>query len=615
MAGTRLNQLVTVRGRFHRSVSLTRDWERGRDLSEYIATPAVQGIAEQILSEIREPAGTRAWSITGPYGTGKSAFALFLADLLCSSKASHPVGQELQSAHLKRRQRMLPILLQAERGPLLPALADRLAEELKPVAPRLSTKARRLAASSEPTGDEISRLLLDAAEQTRKKGMAGLVIIVDEFGKFLEYAANDPARVDVFSLQQIAEAAARSEIPILFITILHTGFADYLSHGDEVRRAEWQKVQGRFRDIPFQLPAEQLLGLVAHALETKFTNGVGEAYQKRLDRILGSKELKEALARGSFSELVAGCLPLHPVTSLVLWSLFRSKIAQNERSLFAFLSSHEPHGFQDFLIRSTASTKEAPLYGLPELYDYVASALGLAAFTGSDSRKWALISHALDRIPASAPKVARDIVKSIGLLLQYGVTEGVRPTERLLRLILESRPGFREALDTLKQESIIFFRRHSNSYGIWEGSDLDLNALFDQARSRIAQEPVEERLRRAVDVRPVVARAHYIQSGTLRFFDVQIAAPTDRSIGRALKSGSQADGHLLYLVDNRPISAEQAKKISDQISKEHIALVAVPRRHDQLMYALDELECWQWVQDHVTELEGDPSRAKRFRRV
>ena len=79
MAATRLDQLVTVRGRFHRSVSLARDWQGARDLSEYIVTPAVRSIAEQILTELGQRAGSRAWSLTGPYGTGKSAFALFLA--------------------------------------------------------------------------------------------------------------------------------------------------------------------------------------------------------------------------------------------------------------------------------------------------------------------------------------------------------------------------------------------------------------------------------------------------------------------------------------------------------------------------------------------------------
>ena len=47
-------------------------------------------------------------------------------------------------------------------------------------------------------------------------------------------------------------------------------------------------------------------------------------------------------------DCLAACYPLHPLTALVLGPLFR-QLAQNERSLFAFLASSEPFGFQDFL--------------------------------------------------------------------------------------------------------------------------------------------------------------------------------------------------------------------------------------------------------------------------
>ena len=70
---------------------------------------------------------------------------------------------------------------------------------------------------------------------------------------------------------------------------------------------------------------------------------------------------------------LAGCYPLHPLTALVLGPLFR-QLAQNERSLFAFLASTEPFGFQEFLHKNTT---KGGAYRLDLLYDYV-----LAAPTG-----------------------------------------------------------------------------------------------------------------------------------------------------------------------------------------------------------------------------------------
>ena len=85
-----LDQRVHVRGRFHRSVHLPHDWQTPHDSGDYLATPALLEFAGQILQELRRDGGARAWTLTGPYGTGKSAFALFLTGLLANAKPGHP---------------------------------------------------------------------------------------------------------------------------------------------------------------------------------------------------------------------------------------------------------------------------------------------------------------------------------------------------------------------------------------------------------------------------------------------------------------------------------------------------------------------------------------------
>src|SRR5438105_10487777 len=78
----RLSRLVHVRSRFTRSVSLPRDWERHDALDGYILTPSSRGILERLIAAVDGTSAARAWSLTGPYGSGKSAFALFAAHVL-----------------------------------------------------------------------------------------------------------------------------------------------------------------------------------------------------------------------------------------------------------------------------------------------------------------------------------------------------------------------------------------------------------------------------------------------------------------------------------------------------------------------------------------------------
>ena len=605
-SGTRgarpLTELVRVRGRFHRSVHLPRDWSAPHDPADYLATPALLEIAGQILGELGRSGGARAWTLTGPYGTGKSAFALFLTDLLATEQPEHPQARELCERYLGGSIPLCPLLVQAERAPLLPALLSTLLAS--GAANRtIAGKARRLLKASTTKGAACAELLAEAA--TASPG--GLVLIVDELGKYLEYAAREPGE-DIFLLQQIAETATRSEKPLLFIGVLHSGFGDYVAEGAGARRAEWQKVQGRFRDIPFSVPGEQFLDLMGRALETE----LGRAYERRLDRIAGGgSALHEAFERAGLRERLCACLPLHPVTALVLWPLFRSKVAQNERSLFAFLTSHEPYGFQEFLAQRTASARSAPLYGLPALYDYVSTALGMAALTGRDSRQWSLIGHALDRVPAAAPPLVRDLVKSIGLLSLYGDAVGLRPGQDVLCAVFDGTDAGEvdKALVLLESKSITVFRRHSKAFGLWEGSDVDLDAAFETGREQYGGEPLHRRLLRAGRPRPLVARAHYVKTGTLRFFEPRLAATDADSVDRALREPTHADGFVLFLVDaslDLKARDKRAREISQALKTSKPVLVAAPHATAQLGEALDELECWEWVNENLPELEGDP---------
>src|SRR5207249_905992 len=115
----------------------------------------------------------------------------------------------------------------------------------------------------------------------------------------------------------------------------------------------------------------QILRLMTHAIHHEGPEPERKALRKPARAIAqdvatlgvrcGSMEAAELQA------CLTACYPLHPLTALILGPLFR-QLAQNERSLFAFLASSEPFGFQEFL-RQTTLLDGA--YRLDHLYDYV----------------------------------------------------------------------------------------------------------------------------------------------------------------------------------------------------------------------------------------------------
>jgi hypothetical protein len=71
-------------------------------------------------------------------------------------------------------------------------------------------------------------------------------------------------------VKKSVEYASRSgESPVLTLGLLHQSFEEYGRHLDLLSRTEWSKIQGRFQDVAFLEPPEQVLRMVAAAIKWK----------------------------------------------------------------------------------------------------------------------------------------------------------------------------------------------------------------------------------------------------------------------------------------------------------------------------------------------------------
>ena len=237
-------------------------------------------------------------------------------------------------------------------------------------------------------------------------------------GKFLEYGANYPDRGDVFVLQDIAEAASRSARPFLVVTILHQSLDRYADHMSPSRRSEWAKVQGRFEDVAFEERTEQLLRILSHAIRIEGAEATRKKLRKRAHSLaaeLADSGLKVgSLSKTDLQDYLAACFPLHPLSALTVGPLFRH-LAQNERSLFAFLVSSEASGFQEYLRDTDVGSGNCGTYRLDQLLDYLIAALGPALVSQHRGRVWAVVEAALERL-RNAPDLELKLAKTIGLL-------------------------------------------------------------------------------------------------------------------------------------------------------------------------------------------------------
>ena len=76
--------------------------------------------------------------------------------------------------------------------------------------------------------------------------------------------------------------------------------------------------------------------------------------------------------------------------------------------------------------------------------------------------------------------------------------------------------------DNLCKKSIAVFRRHSSSYVLWGGSDIDIDKRIQECiQSKIADSNIAEMLNKLFPLRPKVAKRHLYKTGTLRYFNMR----------------------------------------------------------------------------------------------
>ncbi|MEK9878054.1 MAG: hypothetical protein VW684_15455, partial [Betaproteobacteria bacterium] len=73
---------LSVRRQLTRSVNIERDRESLEFTEFYVPTSRALRTIDQLIKVLEEGSRDRAWSLIGPYGSGKSSFALFLSRLL-----------------------------------------------------------------------------------------------------------------------------------------------------------------------------------------------------------------------------------------------------------------------------------------------------------------------------------------------------------------------------------------------------------------------------------------------------------------------------------------------------------------------------------------------------
>ena len=543
---------------FRRSTRLERDTNKA-GLEAYIPTPRGIELVGQLLDSLMS-SDYKAFSITGPYGSGKSSFAVFLTALFESShsEAYHAATKLLKAessslfGSLEEMRNLLGVTttgfvvirVTSQRAPLLNILREALTAVLGQLSQldHIQEKARTILEA-----DELEER--DIVEVIRLVCLHRPVLLcIDEFGKALEWFSEHKSRQgDLYVLQQLIEQSeSRKYKPFALVTLQHLAFDEYAADAAPLRQREWSKIQGRFRDFPFSDSSQTTGFLMTRCLQRLDV-------PHPIDANLAWDRAKKFQLVENLNLAIEHLAPLHPITAVLLPELC-SKYGQHERSLFRFLSSTDERSLQ-WLVQNDQLVDG---WVMPwHLYDYFLASAGSTSALPSLAQRWIEIQTRL-RDAVGLTEFELEILKTIGVFNLCSSSGVIRASRDLLSWALSSRAPKTYSLDAaiaqLASTGFMTYREQSDEFRIWRGSDFDLGEQVRLLMASHRHEPLDQLLSTTLTLEPLIATRHSQQRCVVRLFQ-QCFATTRSDLSSLSPQFNDPDGLLLWWLSDQ--SADQ----------------------------------------------------------
>lgn len=624
-----IKDALLVRSRYVRAVNIGRDLSDESALDGYLMTDSVRHALTRLAHGLLASSSQRAWRITGSYGSGKSAFGLFLSNLFL-----HPLTKRSAVGRLldeggpellplaKKLPRYEVIVLTGTRSDASIALARGLLAHIseRRSSPTQKQLVKRLNAfiSAREKGQKSPEAVLTLLSEVRGylasgvNAAEGLLLLVDEMGRWLEHAADPENDIDASFFQELAEQCGGrvQDIPMAVVGILHQRFEDYAAGRRDKRSGlEWAKVAERFEDITFAQTFESTARLLAQAMEAD-----ADAYKRAAIASRATELYTQAVKLGvvESSLLPAGLAdsgrlyPFHPMALASAVALFR-RFGQNERSTFSFLLASEPFALQDFISRRHLASDT--WYRAHDLCDWMLAQGSLRTLDEGRLKRWALLQEVLRGAPVYE-EVEVQCLKTVGLLNLLEPQSGIAITADFVAFAISDKvnaQNVQDAIAKLVQKSLLYVRPATQELCLWPQSSVDVASELARARKLT---PPLVRLGNLIDLlpspRPVVAHRHYLSTGTLRTAQVRLVEDL-KDVPGLVAAPLDGDGEIVvvpcYPDQDYRVVASKLQSLS--ASAPEGRLLALRRISEDDLEVADELAAWNRVDRECADLRVD----------
>ncbi len=214
--------------------------------------------------------------------------------------------------------------------------------------------------------DDVIKNYKDIAYKLNEYGYNGIFVVFDEFSKFID-ADIDGLTNELKVLQDLAEVVSRSgkNDQMHLCCITHKSLESYYRNKKEAIANAIRTVEGRFKEIRFNRSLNQNYEIISFAIGKKQNfNKIYNKFEDKNKQFYSDITSLELFDDVNSEILCKGCFPLNPLTTYSAINI-SEKIAQNERTLFTFISDSDSSSLASYIKNNNDG-----LMNVDKIYDY-----------------------------------------------------------------------------------------------------------------------------------------------------------------------------------------------------------------------------------------------------
>ena len=460
-------------------------------------------------------------------------------------------------------------------------------------------------------GFDVVELYESTARSLKAKGYTGIFVVYDEFSKFLESNISDASISDTKMLQDFAEKCCRSgALQLHLMLIAHKEISNYIDKLPKEKTDGWRGVSERFKHIHMNNSFSQTYEIMASVIQHKepLWENFCRTYVRDFDALFARYQNHRMFtdAQNEIDTAIKGCFPLHPVSTFILPRL-SERVAQNERTLFTFLSAEGNATLAAFL---NNYKNNFTLVTPDQIYDYFEPLFKKEVYAGEIHDIFVLTSTILNQLTSDS--LESKIVKTLSLIYMLEQFERLSPTkEQIIGIYLGTYKVSeieRAISELIEKEFVVYIKRSNDYLRLKQTSGVDIRQKIHDLMEAQADKVIDRDVLNASNFDNYIYPSRYNNEHEMtRYFAFRFisGAEVSSDINWDIKSETiDADGVIYGVI---PESEDQLKNLTRVIpeisSGFERCIFVIPKRFKQIRDIVCEYAAVSQLRDQAV---GDP---------